>query len=807
MAVTKLLARNVLLLASLQAVVACEEATTGDDDTVAEVELPACDAGQRHDPDLPEDFLDGFPDGCIPQSCGVGRWGNLDIDEHTVFVDAHAKGDGNGTEDAPFALIQDGLELAGAQEGGLVAVAAGTYVENPLLDRDNPGVHLAGRCLDLVVIDGSDGGPEDVALEADGYWGDEEWWVSGVTVTGGPYAGISLIDGYLHIEDAALDGNRRTGAFVASAASRMDLLRVDVLNTEIWIDPEVGEISRGINVQEYGTLYAEDCRVERNTDIGVFVDRGGSIYLVDVDVRNTQPRSDGENGLGISAQDGGKLWAKDCRVERNAEVGIVGLHGGTEIYLEGVDVLDTLPWSPEGIWGMGIYLGAGAALRADDCRVRGNAEAGIVASGEGTRVQMSNVEVADTAPLGDGTWGRGIHVEFGASLQAEHCQFEGNSEVGIFASKSGTEVTLADVDVRGTIPAAEDGGGWGIGLQEGAHLHAADCRVENNTGDGIIAVQEGTRAYLSRVEVRDTQQDTNGMFGRGLEVTTGAYLMAEDCLLERNVEQGVFVSGNDSSVYLSNVEVRQTHRGSFTTVAAGLLCQWGATIDASNVVVSETEGVGAIAFLDGELHCRGCSVSDSAFSGILVRGGGSLVLQDSTISGTIPDANEGGGVGIYASDWYGPATLVVDNTTIEDQPLSAVWLNGNGSYTVLDSELVGGYGLLREYPDGETVLLHGDGVLATAGVTSWDGSSGLRLQGNDIRDAYRAGILLDGASARLADNAVSGGSADLIWQDCEGIEEPSGLDSVGIVDYCPAYNHHMMPLEFDFYLDESVPLD
>lgn len=59
------------------------------------------------------DIRDG--DACVPEACGVGPWGDLEVDADTIHVDGS---------------IQDAADIAGARGGGLVAVPAGTYFEN-----------------------------------------------------------------------------------------------------------------------------------------------------------------------------------------------------------------------------------------------------------------------------------------------------------------------------------------------------------------------------------------------------------------------------------------------------------------------------------------------------------------------------------------------------------------------------------------------------------------------------------------------------------------------------------------------------
>ena len=55
------------------------------------------------------EVLDG--EVCVPEACGVGTWGNLPVDEETVYVRAGDTGD--GTENSPLGSIQVAVDLAG----------------------------------------------------------------------------------------------------------------------------------------------------------------------------------------------------------------------------------------------------------------------------------------------------------------------------------------------------------------------------------------------------------------------------------------------------------------------------------------------------------------------------------------------------------------------------------------------------------------------------------------------------------------------------------------------------------------------
>jgi len=708
-----------LFMASCQAE---DDGGMGDDDTIAEPEPPICAVGFHPDPDLPAEFLEDFPDGCVPQECGIGRWGNLEVGGDTVFVDVYASDGGDGSEQAPFTGIQDGLDAAGGDDGGRVAVAAGTYFENIGLTAANRGAHLTGRCRALVVVDGSDGGAYESGITASaGFSSDAEWRISGLTVTGAPYGGITAHSGYLAATTIAVAGNRALGVGAHGRSSQVILTDVEILDTQPLPD---GTFGRGIHIQDGARLEVYSSLISGNTEMGISASFEAEVILRDVEVRNTQSLPDGSFGRGIEVQEGARMEVYSSLISENTDVGI------------------------------SASLDAYAVLQ--------------------------DVEVWSTRSLLDGLGGRGIELRNGARMEARSCRVSGNTHIGFCVSG-------------------------------GARLAAYSCLVSGNTAAGILATDPGTEVVLHDVEVLDTQPGEDGTFGRGIEIQEGARMEARSCRVCGNAEIGIIAIDDGTDIALLDVEVWDTRRVHSMTVAGGVASQDDAELFASDLLVSGTEGPGLCATSRASIHCSGCELPDNTFAGAMAWNGGALDLSDTTISGTRPDANEGGGVGIYAwdrrADTTAPASLTIDTVTIEDQPFAAVWLDDDGSYSIVDSTLVGGYGYEEAYPDGTSRIFHGDGIVATGGVSTWNGSRGLFLQGNEIRDAYRAGVLLDGSTAELAGNTFTGNSADVIWQDCDGVDEPVGLNQVPVVDHCPPYNHHIAPLEFNLYLKEAEPLD
>ena len=227
-------------------------------------EPPACPVGQVQDVDTEE---------CVPEHCGTEPWGLIERTGETIHVAPWGDDDWDGSERWPYRTIQQGADEA---DGGLVAVAGGTYVENLELDSEHNGVEIAGRCADLVVIDGSGEEAETV-------------WVMGGTV--------------------AIRGVAVTGGQIG-----------------VWVE----RLGFGGTAE----LQLEEVALVQNTDTGLFVvGHDASARVVACEITDTQPLPDGTLGRGISLQEGASLVARSLLLEGNHDVGLIAVQAGTAAYV------------------------------------------------------------------------------------------------------------------------------------------------------------------------------------------------------------------------------------------------------------------------------------------------------------------------------------------------------------------------------------------------------------------------------------------------------------------------------------------
>ncbi len=699
---------------------------------------------------------------CVPEDCGVGTWGELAVDESTIFVDAAAPEGGDGSQAAPLTSIQAGLDLSGSRGGGMVAVASGTYVETLDLTRAHQGVQLAGRCRDRVVLDAS--GAADEVPGIDINTGGGEVLISGLTIAGASFSGVLVGSGELHIVDARVRDCAYGGLWV-------------------W---------RG-NPTAPSSLQASRCEVVDNRVVGA-VAEGAELSLHDCSIRDSWPSEDGLNGFGVYLLAGGSLSCERSVLAGNTGAGVWLQNAGTRVSLVDSEILDTgTSASQEN--GYGLILWDRAEAVVDGCVIARCTTGGIAASDAGSAITLLDTTVRDTRPSRDGEQGWGACVVEGASLWAESCDLVGNAHFGLVVQDHGTEAALRDTTIRDTVPASFGEWGFGVDVHSGATLTVEGCVLSDNSVVGLRAVNAGTAVQLRDTVIRGTLPDVVGGAGYGMQVALGAVLNAEGCVVERNMGVAVLAATQGTSVLLRDTAIIDTLRGSgeLDAVALGAVSQDAALLEAEGLWVLGTEGPALYAVGDGtSLACSSCTILDSQFAGVAAVVGGHAELSASTISGTAQSANLGGGVGVFAEG--AAPSLSVRSSVIADSAQAGVFLADSGSFVFDDNLILGSTGS----PHGST-LRCGEGVYASS-TEAWDGEVGLRLVGNVVQDNRGPGLLLDDGHALLEGNTWSDNDPDLLVQGaaCEAPRDDYGDAPDSVI--CPEWDRPVCQLELSLSL-------
>ncbi len=756
--------RRALALAAPLLLLACHEDRRGKsahDDS-------ACDSGPAQDSGHPDE-----PHDDVPAACGSGTWGNLDTDENTIYVDISAAEGGAGNASAPFTSIQAGLDAAGDADGGMVAVAAGTYPETLELGRGHDDVRLAGRCKELVIIDASAGDEQTAGIHMDAK--SSELAISGVTVSTAHDVGLRVYSGILTIRDSRVEGSEGRGIAAFQSGLQETILVV------------------------------EACEVVENSLAGVLSHGAGTtVTLRETVIQGTRSDEKGLWGFGIEVYSGASLQAESSEVIENRFAGLIADATGTKASLHDTIIRDTKP-DENGSDGYGIAVCGGASLETEACEVSGNTAVGVIAMDAGTSISLHETTIQDTQREEDGWGGYGIVAKAGANLEADSCELLGNAQTGVAASGADTTVALRQTTIQDTQPVDEGTYGYGIQVSDGANLETDSCELAGNTGLGVGAMDSGSSVSLRGTTVRDTQPVAGGDGGFGIQVVAGASLTAETCEVARNTGGGVVADGSSTTVTLGDTTIDASRRGEVYTLGAGIIVQKAATVEATDIEVCSNDGPGLyITYGNSLLTCSQCALRDNGFSGAVVIYGGSLVLADSIIEGTTAQENIGGGIGLYAEPreaGRGPS-MEITNTTIQDNPIAGVWLTDEGSFAFTGNSIHGGAGWTRE-----SLSKCGDAVYARDGITSWDGSTGLLLQDNQILDSRGAGLFLDKASATLSGNSYGSNAVDLVTQGADCATPPVGYEeeSLGSAELCPTYDYATCGDEFMLFLELAEP--
>ncbi len=444
----------------------------------------------------------------------------------------------------------------------------------------------------------------------------------------------------------------------------------------------------------------------------------------------------------------------ESEVVGNSYYGVVAQETPIEITLRDVSIRDTLPDSA-GRLGYGLEISFGATGYAEDLDMRGNTNAGIGVTEEGSRLELRRATVTGTRSSETVDMGYGLAVQQGASLDAEEVVLSDNQVGGLFVASEGTTAIVRSSVMRDTLEDKTEDMGRGVVVQMGGELELQGCLCTGNRGAGVGIVDAGSRVELRDCSVLDNPGGGGGI-GPGVFVAAGAMLEASRCEIAGNASFGVAAQGEDSLVTLNDCIVR------------------GTVLDDSGL-----QGFGVYAVLGAKLAAINCEISGNSALGISVYGDGSVVqLEDCSILDTQPDVLGWSGVGISVAEG---GKLWMDGCEVGGNAALGVSTNGFGTELIMRDSSV--YGTAPD-PDGFTgygVQVFEGASLAAEGCAFHDNTHvGVATLHEGSRSAFRDCVFRanPGAAAGEIGGGVSVGyGAVVTLRDCE-LTSP---DQLGIV--------------------------
>jgi hypothetical protein len=336
----------------------------------------------------------------------------------------------------------------------------------------------------------------------------------------------------------------------------------------------------------------------------------------------------------------------------------------------------------------------------------------------------------------------------------------------VFAIHAGTDVTVRDSIIEGTLPLASDGQfGRGADVENGARLALFDSALVRNHEVGVFAVHDGTNVSLTKSLVEDTRPSgANAQMGDGLAVVDDAELTIVGTAILRNHRVGLVVQDTAAGAAVSGSLIKGTlPQESDLTGGVGVasfrskLRLSDSVIIANHINGLEAAGSGAEVAVTGALFERqgnkGIHADDgaeviidtSAFvenreAGLsvfdpdtIVTTGGSLIEETSSY-----DDGDGVGVGVFDG-----AHATLEANAITHNRLSGIYVQDAGTEVTAIGNLIAdtlpresdgafGLGVLVQY--GATLVLDENAIFKNraTGIQALDDGTALIARRNTI---------------------------------------------------------------------------
>ncbi len=402
-----------------------------------------------------------------------------------------------------------------------------------------------------------------------------------------------------------------------------------------------GASQRGAQVGRGRSLSLRGVLVDQVTGVGLLAEEAGTaLSLTDVVIRATTgvDLTPFDAGLGLYAKDGARVDATRFMALGNRDVGVFSRRGATVTLVDAV-VRDTQPREGDRQGGIGINVREGAQFDATRILVSGNREYGVFARSVGALVMMTDAIVRETEPSAvDGQFGRGIAVQNGAELTGTRLLVAHNHDHGLFVVEDGSRAVLTDIVIRDTVPAVRGfPEGRGVSVEVGGRLDATRLLISNSTTLSAFVGGVGSSATFTDAVIQHTAPaPVTELGGRAVSVQDGARFEASRLLVADSREAGFHASGEGTIANLADVVIRNTAaRVSDGRHGRGLNVQNGARVDAVRLEVVNAVEVGATSLTGATMV-----LSDAAVS---------HVARADCTSSTCVDEPYGYGVGAYGA--------------------------------------------------------------------------------------------------------------------------------------------------------------
>jgi hypothetical protein len=494
---------------------------------------------------------------CRPlMECAQGKWGELPVDASTEYVDAAFGGISDGSATMPWSTIVEAV--AAAAPGALIAVAAGRYDENVVID--GKAVRLWGVC------------PEQVTIAAPS---------QGATPC--PAAAVCVVDDAHNTE---IGGLSLTGLGYGIIVSGSENLLVDSVRVHDNARRAIiADNSRGV-----ASIEVRNALIEQN--------QGVYFQGVDGTLTGSVVRNESEGGLIVAATCADTPSGHVCSVAASANVTRSVIENnqssgvtvsGSHLNLSGSIVRGTTPASVAGSSGIGIFslqacggtpddqmcdLAFGSTTTITGSLIENNQHAGVFISASDATLETTVVRT--TLPNDNElSSGRGVNAQLGcwgtpaglqcsatsrASLSLVSSLVENNHHAGLHVT--GSDLTMDNSVVRQTIPNAGT-------LHSGRGISAQLLCFNGPTGQQCDPATSATASVRGSL-IADNHNA--GLFVGGSQATVDSSIVRTTLATDAFGGDGIMVLTNAAaaSATIHGTSIEQSTRAGLTTFGASV---------------------------------------------------------------------------------------------------------------------------------------------------------------------------------------------------------------------------------------------
>lgn len=536
-------------------------------------------------------------------------------------------------------IVENGRRGLVVEGAGSVATLTGGRVNSTGIDAADPlavGVEVSdGGTLVATDWDLFDNAVLGLAVGGTGSSAE----ISGGKMTGGKDLGQGDAIGVLVYDNAAVDmvgtelvANQCVSVATTANAGPVTLTDVSILDTRTCNDGHGGV---GIAVAGGDDVVGSNVTVDGAFLYGVSVEAGGTLRLDHSHITNVFPEESGAGGVGAVALDGSTLSLFGCLVDSVTANGVAARGAGTALYLDSDAFTDIAAGQNSGA-SSGIFVLEGASLSAAEVAIAGTHGFAVAIEDSAAEITGMHVTATQTARTGEAT---GVLISGKSTTSIDGLSIDESAGFGVVATGAGCDVALTDVTISGLALTPAYAEASGLLVQLGATLRVSDAHLTTIDGPALVSLADGALTCAA-CEV-DTVKFAGGVADGGALTLTDSTVRNISPSSSSGGGVGVYAAGDvdGSALWVEHTEISDATLASVwvegdatvtlldSTFAAGkgLLLRPDLTIHGNAIFARGTttaEG-GAGVLIDA------CELTDAADAALLIDNG-SVTLADTT---------------------------------------------------------------------------------------------------------------------------------------------------------------------------------